>query len=334
MMKVNRAMLYKEKESISFFLGDGDTIERDFIDRLRKRPFMLELVDKSVTILRIFNNANYICTLVYEGDYPLLEINVYESIAIDDHDDPIWINYLAPATKSLVVKWLSSEEGRKIFEERGRQKDIENLCTEIRARIKQQYAHHIDGIEDYLALDSQEQHLPSGFIDERCFHRRDFAEVMEDPTIKPNDILDSFEFFANIMKYHIDEFTGALGSEYMKKQASKVKFTDTEFKAKLTEWLGGNLNDTKEEAFNVQTGQPCFTSTQMGIFLTAVGRLTEKNNQPGKTTLGDVVQRIAGYKSTANCQNMKRISESDKKIVADVLRSQFPNLANEVMKIY
>jgi len=106
------------------------------------------------------------------------------------------------------------------------------------------------------------------------------------------------------------------------------------------DFLNKKFNDTKEEkpvkveAFNAQTGLPCFTNSQMGILMSAVGRITEKDNPPGKTTIGDVVQRIAGYKSTANSQNMKRISESDKKIVADVLRSQFPNLANEVMKIY
>ena len=129
MEKVSRSIFYKEKESLRLFLGKEDSLERDFLDKLRKRPFMQNLDDASVNILRLFNNACYICTLVYEDekDYPLLELNKYEKIAIDNHDDPIWTNHMFPATMALVVCWLRSGECRKISEERGRQKDIEEL---------------------------------------------------------------------------------------------------------------------------------------------------------------------------------------------------------------
>lgn len=89
-----------------------------------------------------------------------------------------------------------------------------------------------------------------------------------------------------------------------------------------------------EQAFNAQKGLPCFTSRQMTILMTAVGRITEIDNPPGKTTLGDIVQRIAGYQPKTASQNMRgTIPDKDKKIVTDVLKSKFPRLAAEVMKV-
>ena len=122
MEKVSRSIFYKEKESLRVFLGKEDSLERDFLDKLRKRPFMQALDNASVNILRLFNNACYICTLVYEEDYPLLELNMYEKIAVDNHDDPIWFNHMYPATMALVVCWLRSDECLKISEEREKQK--------------------------------------------------------------------------------------------------------------------------------------------------------------------------------------------------------------------
>lgn len=338
--KASRSIIYKEKESIGFFLGEGDTLEREFLDKLRKRPFIQNLDNAIAQILRVFNNANYICTLIYEEDYPLLEVNEYEKIAIDNHDDSLWINNLFPATITLVILWLSSKESRIIFEKKGELRNIEELCKEFYAKIEKQWSCHAEGLEDYIALISQEQHLPSGFINERCFQRRTFAEVIEDPSVKRNEVFDSFEYLASIMKNNLGELTSALDSDFIKKQLSNISFNESKFKSDLAEWVGEKLGDAKEDvpviekAFNAQTSLPCFTSKQMGILMSAVGRITEKNNPPGKTTIGDIVQRIAGYKSKTNSQSMKGIiSEEDKKIVADVLKQRFPNLANEVMKL-
>ena len=89
-----------------------------------------------------------------------------------------------------------------------------------------------------------------------------------------------------------------------------------------------------EKAFNAQNGNPCFTNRQMGILLTAVGRITEKDNPPGKTTLGEVVEKISGYKSTTASTNMRgTMPESDIKAVVAAIESKFPNLASEVSKI-
>ena len=89
----------------------------------------------------------------------------------------------------------------------------------------------------------------------------------------------------------------------------------------------------KNIAPNSQAKQFCFTNRQMGILMTAVGKLTEKDNPPRKTTIGDVVENIAGYSAITVNQNMKGIMpKKDIDTIVSVLESKFPNLANEIRK--
>lgn len=111
-----------------------------------------------------------------------------------------------------------------------------------------------------------------------------------------------------------------------------------ELKAEINKLAAENAaikEDIKEEpesAFN-SNGNNCFTNKQMGIFLRAIAEITE-DPVPAKTTLGEIVEKIAGYKATTVNQNMKgSISERDKLIVADAIESKFPKLAARVRKL-
>ena len=340
MKRVSRSVFYKEKDSILSFLGEGNTVERYFLDKLRKYPFIENLDNASSTILRIFNNACYICTLAFYEDYPLLELKEYEKIAIDGYDYPNWTKHIEAATMALVLNWLRSEESLKILKETGREQNIEELCNEIYLNIENSCDLPCEVIEVFQSLIAHEHHLPSGFISKTGFQRKSLSEAVEDRSVGFSDIFNSIEYIADVMK-NPNEFIAAFGPDsYFAKEAHKVHFNDTAKLLKLRDYLNKKFDEAKEEvsikveAFNAQTGLPCFTNRQMGILMAAVGRITEKDNPPGKTTLGDVVQSIAGYKSTTVMQNMKgMIHEADKKVVSDVLKSQFPNLAAEVMKL-
>ena len=88
-----------------------------------------------------------------------------------------------------------------------------------------------------------------------------------------------------------------------------------------------------EQAFNAQTGGSCLTSTQMGILMEGVALLTEEP-VPGKTTLGEIVESISGYKATTVNQNLKgNHRDADKEAVAKAIESKFPNLAAKIRKL-
>lgn len=88
-----------------------------------------------------------------------------------------------------------------------------------------------------------------------------------------------------------------------------------------------------EVAFNYKRKTPCFTSSQMGIFITGVAILTEEN-PPGKTTFGKIVERIAGYSATTASENMKgEFSKRDTEIVANAIEDKLPTLAAKIRKM-
>lgn len=334
MEKVSRSIFYKEKESLRVFLGKEDSLERDFLDKLRKRPFMQALDNASVNILRLFNNACYICTLVYEEDYPLLELNMYEKIAVDNHDDPIWFNHMYPATMALVVCWLRSDECLKISEEREKQKDIEELCKGICQNIEEHNALPNEGIEDFYALISYDHRHPSKFIEERSFLRRPLAEAVEDKSVNLIEVLDSMFFLADVIKNNPDEFTNVFGPEsYFVKQLPKMSFNASEMITRLAEWCKKiKNNDTKEEptvteqAFNAQTGLPRFTSRQIAIIAYALckkGNVIPKN----KKNIAPLFQRLTGHSSNVIGQNLSRYSDEEIEEIAAIIESDMPEFA-------
>ena len=88
-----------------------------------------------------------------------------------------------------------------------------------------------------------------------------------------------------------------------------------------------------EKAFNAQTGKSCLTNTQMGILFQAVSELTE-TPPPGKTTLGDIVENIAGYSATTVNQNMKGAHRpKDISAIIQALGETLPNLTEKVKKL-
>lgn len=341
MKKASRVIKYKEKGSIRLFLGKDKTLERNFNDKLWECPFWGELKDKGQNTLRLFNNACYICTCAFYDDYPPNNLDEYIEIAIDGHDDSIWTDHIVPATMALVVNWLSSEECIKISEERERREDIEELCRRIRVSIEESNVLPLEGKKDFQALIIQDHQLPSGFINDESFRRNTFSEAMDYPSVKAYDIIKSMGYLIDVIKNNPNELIAAIGPDsHFFSEVQKVSINSDDLQRKFWESLIKKYNDdtgqpqVKETAFNGQTDLPCFTSRQMTILMTAVGRITEKENPPGKTTLGDIVQKIAGYSPTTASQNIRgTIPDVDKKIVADVLKSKFPKLASEVLKV-
>jgi len=152
-----------------------------------------------------------------------------------------------------------------------------------------------------------------------------FEKKKEDDKIE-----NSLRRVARHERFRNDTIQQILKANQDNTEIERLKQKCEEWKAKYEEAVAKE----PEKAFNPQTGLPCFTSRQMGLFLAAVGRITEKDNPPGKTTLGEVVSRIAGYKPSAATTNMKgSIPKTDTEAVVKAIESKFPNLAREVRKV-
>ena len=107
-----RELIYKEKDSLKDFgVNNEMTIEHRFYEGLLKRPSIKDCFQKRETILRIFNNAYYLCTLILMDEDPRLTIDYYREIAENTKRTIDWVNHFAPMTMALV--YLKLKECRQ-----------------------------------------------------------------------------------------------------------------------------------------------------------------------------------------------------------------------------
>jgi len=101
--EIPRELIYKEKASLKDFAVSNEmTIEHRFYEGLLKRPSIKGCFKKRETILRIFNNAYYLCTLILMDEDPRLSIDSYREIAENTERTIDWVNHFAPMTMALV----------------------------------------------------------------------------------------------------------------------------------------------------------------------------------------------------------------------------------------
>ena len=104
---VPRELIYKEKTSLKDFgVSNEMTLEHKFYEGLLKRPSIIGCLKKRETILRIFNNAHYLCTLILMDEDPRLTIDSYREIAKNTERTIDWVNHFAPMTMALVYLQL------------------------------------------------------------------------------------------------------------------------------------------------------------------------------------------------------------------------------------
>lgn len=215
------------------------------------------------------------------------------------------------------------------------------------------YKEHL--IEELLLLwpEDKREDIRKCIMDEKAgqsekfkdFAKKHIVEIIDEPeshlhvNLKESIIDQSVEDEINQLKKECDEWkakhaklekilqarTDELDKwHYLFEEETKRTVMVDSLEEELDRWKKrcGELESKKEPeiAFNAQTGKTCFTSTQMGILFQAVSELTEPL-PPGKTTLGDLIESIAGYSATTVNQNMKGAHRpKDIETIVEVLR--------------
>lgn len=228
------------------------------------------------------------------------------------------------------------------------------------------YKEHL--IEELLLLwpEDKREYIRKCIMDEKAgqsekfkdFAKKHIVEIIDEPeshlhvNLKESIIDQSVEDEINQLKKECDEWkakhaklekilqarTDELDKwHYLFEEETKRTVMVDSLEKELDRWKKrcGELESKKEPeiAFNAQTGKTCFTSTQMGILFQAVSELTEPL-PPGKTTLGDLIESIAGYSATTVNQNMKGAHRpKDIETIVEVLREKLPKLAEKVKKL-
>lgn len=285
-------------------------------------PFLIRDENKETIISRTTKGVNEGKLNPFEVDWA--EVTLYETDFVRDLLEGIDSTFLLDVAQAI------DDEDKRHAREDGQYTDIASNYY----GTGQGSANFYSYMRDNWQNDSE--YVSAGTIAEGILDKRKKAEEYW------QKIKEKTEGHATELKRHIVEIIDepdshlhvnireSIINQSLVEENKALKKECDEWKKKYEEALAKE----PERAFNAQTGRPCFTSRQMGILMTAVGKITEKDNPPGKTTLGDIVEKIAGYMPTTAGANMKGTLPSiDTEAVATAIESKFPNLAKEVRRL-
>lgn len=206
---VFRPLIYKDREDIDDFpvdeTDDTDfiTMESVFMERLEARRFIKESFDAPEIILRIFNNARYITTLIFSENHPQHYLHKYLKIAENDSRDIIMCNHAMPATMALVVNYLLHYLGELFYGSKIVKAIIENFNDWDTKGASEGKRDFYDLLIDRT---SETDKYPRWATDDGEFQRRDIKEVINDTDI------DSYEIIGDL-DYIIQETFGMYSGE-------------------------------------------------------------------------------------------------------------------------
>lgn len=285
-------------------------------------PFLIYDENKETILSRTAKGINEGKLNPYEVNW--MEVTLYESMFVKPLLESVNSAFLMD-----VAQAIDDEEARHARED-GQYTTVSSDSYGTGQGLSFYHSHTIDNWDNDISSVSAVS-IAEGIIDKRKkaeAYRKKINEKKDNQIPEPKkhiiEIIDEPESHLHI------NLKESIINQSVEDKINALKKECEEWKKKYDE----AITKEPEKAFNAQTGNPCFTNRQMGILLTAVGRITEKDNPPGKTTLGEIVEKISGYKSTSAVANMKgAIPKDDTEAVATAIESKFPNLATEVRKL-
>lgn len=202
--KVPRSLIYKDRDDLDDFpisMQFGfPSMEGNFLEALEQRPFIKESYEASELILKIFNNARYITTLICLENHPNHYFRKYLRIAGSDDRSITIANHTMPATMALVKNYLchympNRYSGSKIVE------DItNNFNTEAWKEMTQ------GGQDDFYKLVIEDRFNHPGWIVDKHFEPRDIRDAVGDPFITVHDISENIDFILESLEKGVEIF--------------------------------------------------------------------------------------------------------------------------------
>lgn len=234
-----RSLVYKDIEKIKDVLGNSSetTLEREFYNRLEKRPFIMDSDNPSQLVLTIFNNARYIYYLVIcEEDYYFSTFKSYMSYAAESVDGTDLKCHITAATIALVYNWLDSNSC-----DISRETDISDLKEKIYLHFSEEKKGvTTESIMDFHDLLLKKHDLPT-VINELFDNIRDIEEAAQNAPIQDvangiDYLIDCYDpqngtngekylFLNNILKRFCNEKTSAINTDDIEKATVTIRRT-------------------------------------------------------------------------------------------------------------
>ena len=194
---VYRPLIYKDREDIDDFPVDETddaeyiTMESVFMEKLESRPFIKESYNAPELILKIYNNARYITTLIYSENHPQHYLRKYLKITEKYSQDTIMSNHVMQATMALVVNYLLHYLGDFYYGSKIVKAIIDNF-KDWDAKGTPEGKH--DFYDLLIERTSETDKYPRWATDDGDFSRRDMKAVVHDIDIDPYHIIADMDY--------------------------------------------------------------------------------------------------------------------------------------------
>jgi len=217
--KLPKSLIYKDRKDIDDFpvteSFDFPTMEETYLNALEKRPFITEAVNAPELILRIFNNARYITTLISMERHPNHYLRKYLEKAGCNERNVTIVNHVVPATMALVSNYLFH-----YFQIYRGSKILSAIKEHFNTVAWAEYS--LGGQDDFNKLVITQSSGHPIWVTDKDFEPRDIKEALADLYVTAKDIVDNIDYIFDFMdkKYEDeDEKIPILYSMYKKVEA-------------------------------------------------------------------------------------------------------------------
>ena len=202
--KLPRHFIYKDRKDLDEFpvcsRFDYTTLEEYFLEELEQRPFIKESYDAPEIILKIFNNARYIVTLISMENHPNHYLRRYLKIAGSDDRNITIANHAMPATMALVKNYLCNYMPTLYKDSKIVEDITNNFDTDAWKEMSP------GGHDDFFKLVNRYIVEHSGWLSDPDFEPRDVREVINDPFTTARDISENIDFLMESLEKKVEIF--------------------------------------------------------------------------------------------------------------------------------
>ncbi|MBO4500588.1 MAG: hypothetical protein J5732_10120 [Bacteroidaceae bacterium] len=199
--KVPRVLIYKNRKDLDEFPVADDfdfqSLEEVFLDHLEDRPFIKEAEDAPELILKIFNNARYITTLICMENHPQHYLRRYMNIAAEDSKNISMANHVMPATMALVWNYLNH-----YFTCYNSSKIVEAIYNNFNTVEWKELT--VGGQNDFYDLHIIEPSTHPRWTTDGDFEPREIMDVINDPEVHEIDIANGLDYIIREIFFKLD----------------------------------------------------------------------------------------------------------------------------------
>ena len=351
---MEREEIYKERIRIEEFgVDEKDTLNNALFDVLLNIDYVSKRSDIEKSILGLFNDAYYICTLILLEKRPYFKVNNYKSIIGTDKSSVISDKVII--VMSMVYDYLKTLDEITF--------DIDKTTNVIRSDFS-----GLDGdiFETISSVIERKEWSTMAYLfyplkypkDEQCSkYWRDYVNF---PNVSYNQkrsqigkwikshkatedgvrqIVRGYdkknEQEVNLIQQYKDGFLGgSFGIQDQHKEGLSPSQSEFEELERKYQALLAEFDSKPEEAFNPSTKNRCFSKNQIGLLVYTIATIKD-GPIPTKTDLVPIISSICGSEipSTDIAMRYAGFRKADIEYVATVFENAMPKFADEIRKL-